>query len=75
MLIENHGFQCIRNLQMNKVGHSFGNEFRMRNRRTQRLDGDFVEIDFAKNAESMGARTWRVKTTGGTKKSTRRSAR
>lgn len=62
VLIENHGFQCIRNLQMNKVGHSFGNEFRMRNRRTQRLDGDFVEIDFAKNAESMGARTWRVKT-------------
>jgi 3D-(3,5/4)-trihydroxycyclohexane-1,2-dione acylhydrolase (decyclizing) len=62
VLIENHGFQCIRNLQMNKVGHSFGNEFRIRNRRTHRLDGDFVEIDFAKNAESMGARTWRVKT-------------
>lgn len=61
VLIENHGFQCIRNLQMSRVGHSFGNEFRVRDLRTHRLDGDYVEIDFARNAESMGARTWRVK--------------
>jgi 3D-(3,5/4)-trihydroxycyclohexane-1,2-dione acylhydrolase (decyclizing) len=61
VLIENHGFQCIRNLQMNRVGHSFGNEFRARDRRTHRLDGDYVKIDFARNAEAMGARTWQVK--------------
>ncbi len=60
VLIENHGFQCIRNLQMNRVGHSFGNEFRLRDSNTRRLEGDFVEIDFAKNAESMGARIWKV---------------
>ena len=62
VLIENHGFQCIRNLQMNRVGHSFGNEFRLRDNKTHRLEGSFVEIDFAQNAESMGARTWSVNT-------------
>jgi 3D-(3,5/4)-trihydroxycyclohexane-1,2-dione acylhydrolase (decyclizing) len=60
IVIENHGYQCIRNLQMNKVGHSFGNEFRTRSCRTNRLEGDFVEVDFARNAQAMGARTWRV---------------
>ena len=62
LVIENHGFQCIHNLQMHRVGYSFGNEFRLRDASTQRLEGDFVEVDFAKNAESMGARIWRVKT-------------
>jgi len=62
VLIENHGFQCIRNLQMNRVGHSFGNEFRLRDQNSHRLEGDFVKIDFAKNAESMGARVWSVNT-------------
>jgi 3D-(3,5/4)-trihydroxycyclohexane-1,2-dione acylhydrolase (decyclizing) len=62
IVIENHGFQCIRNLQMHRVGHSFGNEFRLRDKSTHRLEGEFVEIDFAKNAESMGARIWRVNT-------------
>jgi 3D-(3,5/4)-trihydroxycyclohexane-1,2-dione acylhydrolase (decyclizing) len=60
VLVENHGFQCIRNLQMHRVGHSFGNEFRSRDNSTHRLEGNFVEIDFAQNAESMGARVWRV---------------
>jgi len=62
ILSENHGFQCIRNLQMAKVGHSFGNEFRERDFKSNRLEGKFVPIDFAQNAESMGARAWRVKT-------------
>jgi 3D-(3,5/4)-trihydroxycyclohexane-1,2-dione acylhydrolase (decyclizing) len=59
---ENHGYQCIRQLQMGKVGQSFGNEFRTRNWKTKRLDGDFVRIDFAQNAASMGARVWKVRT-------------
>ena len=59
---ENHGYQCIRQLQMGRAGHSFGNEFRSRDPQTNRLEGDFVCIDFAKNAESMGARAWHVKT-------------
>ena len=59
---ENHGYQVIRQLQMNRVGHSFGNEFRARDAVTRRLEGDYLPIDFAKNAESMGARTWRATT-------------
>jgi 3D-(3,5/4)-trihydroxycyclohexane-1,2-dione acylhydrolase (decyclizing) len=62
ILVENHGFQCIRNLQINRAGRSFGNEFRLRDSKTNRLEGKFVEIDFAQNAESMGARTWNVRT-------------
>jgi 3D-(3,5/4)-trihydroxycyclohexane-1,2-dione acylhydrolase (decyclizing) len=60
VIAENHGFQCIRQLQMGRVGSSFGNEFRGRNEDSGRLDGEYVSIDFAKNAESMGARSWNV---------------
>ena len=56
----NRGFQVIRRLQMNKVGISFGNEFRARDKAANRLEGDYVDVDFAKNAESMGAKAWRV---------------
>ena len=62
VLSNNHGFQIIRNLQMGRVGHSFGNEFRARDPKTGRLEGEYVRIDFAKNAESFGARTWKVRT-------------
>lgn len=58
IISENHGFQCIRQLQMGRAGHSFGNEFRTRDAKSQRLEGGFVPIDFAQNAASMGARTW-----------------
>jgi 3D-(3,5/4)-trihydroxycyclohexane-1,2-dione acylhydrolase (decyclizing) len=59
---ENHGYQCIRNLQLGRAGHSFGNEFRSRDGNSNRLEGDYVKIDFAGNAQSMGARVWRVST-------------
>lgn len=60
VISENHGYQCIRNLQLNRSGHSFGNEFRERDPQTNRLEGEFLKIDFAKNAESMGARVWKT---------------
>ena len=62
VIAENHGFQVIRQLQMNRAGRSFGNEFRARDRATNRLEGDYVGIDFAQNAASLGARTWHVTT-------------
>jgi len=62
VVAENHGYQCIRRLQLNSHGHSFGNEFRRRQQSTGRLDGEFVSVDFAKNAESFGARAWSVRT-------------
>jgi 3D-(3,5/4)-trihydroxycyclohexane-1,2-dione acylhydrolase (decyclizing) len=60
VISENHGYQCIRRLQMWRTGRSFGNEFRARDPRTNRLEGEYVPIDFAKNAESFGARSWHV---------------
>ena len=62
IIAENHGYQIIRRLQMGRAGVSFGNEFRARDPRTNRLEGDYLTIDFAKNAESMGARAWHVTT-------------
>jgi 3D-(3,5/4)-trihydroxycyclohexane-1,2-dione acylhydrolase (decyclizing) len=55
---ENHGYQCIRRLQMWRTGVSFGNEFRHRDPGTNRLEGDYVRIDLAANAGSFGARVW-----------------
>ncbi len=60
LVMNNHGFQIIRRLQMGRVGVSFGNEFRARDEEANRLEGEYLDIDFAKNAESMGARAWRV---------------
>jgi len=60
LISDNHGFQIIRRLQMNRVGVSFGNEFRARDPEANRLEGEYLQIDYARNAESMGARAWRV---------------
>ena len=62
VISENHGYQCIRGLQLARAGHSFGNEFRARNEETNRLDADFVPIDFAHNAQSLGAHAMHVYT-------------
>jgi 3D-(3,5/4)-trihydroxycyclohexane-1,2-dione acylhydrolase (decyclizing) len=61
VISENHGFQSIRRLQMGRVGREFGNEFRHRGP-DGRLDGDVVELDLARSAEGLGARTWRAST-------------
>ena len=60
VLVDNHGFQCIRGLQTSCGGTDFGNEFRHREENSQRLDGEFVEIDFCANAKSMGATVFRA---------------
>jgi 3D-(3,5/4)-trihydroxycyclohexane-1,2-dione acylhydrolase (decyclizing) len=75
VISENHGYQCIRGLQMARAGQSFGNEFRSRDRTSNRLEGDFLKIDFAKNAESMGARTWNASTPESLRKALRDARR
>ena len=60
IVMNNHGFQIIRRLQMGRSGISFGNEFRARDGQTNRLEGDYLPIDFAKIAEGMGAKAWKV---------------
>ena len=62
VLVDNGGFQCIRGLQMSAGTPAFGNELRYRNDESGRLDGDFVPIDFVKNAESLGAVGIRTRT-------------
>ncbi len=62
VLSENHGFQSIHRLQRGRTGRSFANEFRTRDPKANKLEGDFIEIDFAKNAESMGARAIKAST-------------
>ena len=59
---DNHGFGCIHNLQRGSGGKSFGNEFRHRLGSPGRLVGKPVQVDFAKNAESLGATGLRAET-------------
>jgi 3D-(3,5/4)-trihydroxycyclohexane-1,2-dione acylhydrolase (decyclizing) len=62
VLNDNHGYGCIHNLQRGSGGKSFGNEFRARLVQTDRLEGNRLPVDFAKNAESLGAKSFRVTT-------------
>lgn len=62
VLLDNSGFGCINNLQMENGMGSFGTEFRKRNPQTGKLDGDLMAIDFAKAAEGYGAKTYSVRT-------------
>jgi 3D-(3,5/4)-trihydroxycyclohexane-1,2-dione acylhydrolase (decyclizing) len=64
VLNDNHAFGCIHNLQRGQGGRSFGNEFRARNGSSGRLDGAFVEVDFAANARSLGATVFTARTKG-----------
>lgn len=72
---DNHGFQVIRRLQMWRTGKSFGNEFRHRSDKSGRLEGDYLPIDMAANARSMGARAWHVTTEEELRKALRKARR
>lgn len=62
LLFDNHGFQCIHNLQRGHGSGSFGNEFRERSESTSQLTGDYLPIDFAAHARSLGAKAYSVRT-------------
>jgi 3D-(3,5/4)-trihydroxycyclohexane-1,2-dione acylhydrolase (decyclizing) len=68
---ENHGYQVIHRLQMNRSGREFGNEFRYRTDgnimdaaegKTPRLDGDYLKVDLRTVAEGLGATAIRATT-------------
>lgn len=71
VISENHGYQIIWSLQMARAGREFGNEFRARDGETNRLEGEYLHIDFVKNAESFGARAWHVDTPDGLRQALR----
>jgi 3D-(3,5/4)-trihydroxycyclohexane-1,2-dione acylhydrolase (decyclizing) len=62
VVVDNHGYQCIVGLQRAVGVADFGNELRHRNRATGLLDGDYIEVDFRKHAEAMGARALQANT-------------
>ena len=58
ILLDNHGYQCIKNLQQSQGCESFGNEFRYREAGTQQLTGDIVEVNFHDYASALGVETF-----------------
>ncbi|PQP83859.1 3D-(3,5/4)-trihydroxycyclohexane-1,2-dione acylhydrolase (decyclizing) [Paenibacillus sp. PCH8] len=62
LLFNNNGFQCIHNLQREHGSDGFGNEFRYREAESGRLTGDYMPIDFAAHARSMGVKAYRAET-------------
>lgn len=63
VVIENYGYQCIRDLQENSTGiDNLGNEFRARDNEALKPNGSYMEIDYAANAASMGAKTYKAST-------------
>jgi 3D-(3,5/4)-trihydroxycyclohexane-1,2-dione acylhydrolase (decyclizing) len=62
VLLDNHGYQCIHNLQRSCGSGGFGNEFRRREAKTGRLTGENVTVDFVANAKSLGAAAYAAAT-------------
>lgn len=60
ILINNHGFHCIDNLQTSKGIPAFGCQFRYRDPGSDRLDGEVLPVDYAMNARSYGCQAWSV---------------
>jgi len=60
VLFDNHGYQCIRNLQEANGSRGFGNEFRFRDEVSQQLNGEYLPIDFTQYAAGLGAKTFFV---------------
>ena len=62
LLLDNHGYQCIHNLQKGHGSAGFGNEFRFRSAETGKLTADYMPIDYAAHARSMGAKAYTATT-------------
>jgi len=62
LLFDNHGFQCIHNLQRGQGSDGFGNEFRYREQETGQYTGASLSIDFAAHARSLGAASYKANT-------------
>jgi 3D-(3,5/4)-trihydroxycyclohexane-1,2-dione acylhydrolase (decyclizing) len=62
VVLDNAGFHCIDNLQHSQGIEHFGNEWKTRNDSSGRLEGEAVQVDYAKNGESWGALGLRART-------------
>ena len=61
ILINNNGYASIGGLSNSVGGEGFGTHFKYRNNKTGQLDGDYLPVDLAKNAESLGAIVYKPK--------------
>ncbi len=55
VILDNHGFRCIRNLSGECGGDNAFNDFRVRDQATGSFSGAALPIDYAANAASLGA--------------------
>lgn len=62
VVIDNRGHQCIWPLQVAKGGVEFGTQYRYRDSKSGRLDGETLAFDIAANAASMGCKAWSTTT-------------
>lgn len=61
LLFDNCGFGCINNLQMSNGIGNLATEFRYRDDKTNKLDGNLIPIDFAMSAQGYGVKTYTAK--------------
>jgi 3D-(3,5/4)-trihydroxycyclohexane-1,2-dione acylhydrolase (decyclizing) len=61
ILINNNGFASIGGLSNALGTEGFGTDYKFRNKKTGKLDGSFLPVDLATNAESLGAVVIRTK--------------
>lgn len=64
ILLNNNGYASIGGLSASLGSRGFGTEYKFRNNKTGRLDGGFLPVDLAANAESLGAIVLRATTIG-----------
>jgi 3D-(3,5/4)-trihydroxycyclohexane-1,2-dione acylhydrolase (decyclizing) len=57
VLVNNHGFASIGGLSQSLGSRGFGTHFRIRHEKSGQLDGEYLPVDFAANARSLGAHT------------------
>lgn len=60
VVLDNHGFSSIGGLSQSVGSGGFGTDYRFRNPKTGQLDGVPLPVDFAANAESLGAHAIRA---------------
>ena len=74
LLFDNAGFGCINNLQMSKGVGSLATEFRRRSPGGA-LDGEMLNIDYARSAAGYGAKTYSARTMDELRKALKASLR
>jgi 3D-(3,5/4)-trihydroxycyclohexane-1,2-dione acylhydrolase (decyclizing) len=64
VVADNHGFASIGGLSQSVGSGGFGTRFRLREEESGQLDGDYLPVDYAANARSLGAEAICVSTIG-----------